>query len=326
MPAKTVLFDVKANPIHSFGILPRNFLAYQPQGRLFILAGFGNLSGTIDIHDLRTRKLVTSFQAPNSTSCSWSACGRYIMTATLSPRLRVDNGVKIWWCGGGLLHTQSIEELYQVRCRAPFWVGRLAHSIFWFRSRGGRSRSAALQPSPTRSQQRRLRHPPPLPPLRPPSRLRPSLPARTGRPALGARLRPTSSSARMRAERLLLHRAQAALKMAPSSRRASNATCLERACLGPMNPLPTARRQMARAKRGRRIRDRLRVPLLHLGLQRLHQRLSRPPSQPTTTRHSKRRFATSTKRWDACSEAPRRVRADCGPHCRAAQSNSGTQG
>jgi translation initiation factor 2A len=36
------------------------------------------------------------------------------MTATLSPRLRVDNGVKIWWCGGQLLHIHLQEELYSV--------------------------------------------------------------------------------------------------------------------------------------------------------------------------------------------------------------------
>lgn len=35
------------------------------------------------------------------------------MTATLSPRLRVDNGVKIWWCGGQLLHIHPQEMLYQ---------------------------------------------------------------------------------------------------------------------------------------------------------------------------------------------------------------------
>lgn len=117
MPARTVLFDVKANPVHNFGSLPRNFLSYQPQGRLFILAGFGNLTGTVDIHDLRTRKLVCQFQAPNSTTCEWSPCGRYILTGTLSPRLRVDNGLKVWWCSGGLMHVQPIEELYQIAWR-----------------------------------------------------------------------------------------------------------------------------------------------------------------------------------------------------------------
>jgi translation initiation factor 2A len=51
-------------------------------------------------------------RASNSSHCEWSACGRYILTATLSPRLRVDNGVKIWWCGGQLLHVHPQDELY----------------------------------------------------------------------------------------------------------------------------------------------------------------------------------------------------------------------
>jgi len=114
MPARTVLFDLKANPVHSFEPKPRNFIAYQPQGRLFLNAGFGNLTGTIDIWDLKSRKKVSEFQAPNSTTCEWSPDGRYILTGTLSPRLRVDNGVKVWWCTGKLLHVQMIEELYQV--------------------------------------------------------------------------------------------------------------------------------------------------------------------------------------------------------------------
>jgi translation initiation factor 2A len=61
---------------------------------------------------------VSEFQAPNSTTCEWSPDGRYILTGTLSPRLRVDNGVKVWWCTGKLLHVQMVEELYQVGCCA----------------------------------------------------------------------------------------------------------------------------------------------------------------------------------------------------------------
>ena len=56
-------------------------------------------------------------RASNSSHCEWSPCGQYILTATLSPRLRVDNGVKIWWCGGQLLHIHPLEELYQASFR-----------------------------------------------------------------------------------------------------------------------------------------------------------------------------------------------------------------
>ncbi|KAJ9125600.1 hypothetical protein QFC22_000562 [Naganishia vaughanmartiniae] len=117
VPARTTLFDAKANEMHSFGTEARNFLKYQPQGRLLLSAGFGNLNGNVDIWDLRSRKKVCEFSAPNSTVCEWSPCGRFILTGILSPRLRVDNGVKIWWCAGKLLHVQLIDELYQTTWR-----------------------------------------------------------------------------------------------------------------------------------------------------------------------------------------------------------------
>ncbi|KAJ9100082.1 hypothetical protein QFC19_005762 [Naganishia cerealis] len=117
VPARTTLFDSKANEIHSFGTEARNFLKYQPQGKLLLSAGFGNLNGNVDIWDLRSRKKVCEFSAPNSTVCEWSPCGRFILTGILSPRLRVDNGVKIWWCAGKLLHVQLIDELYQTTWR-----------------------------------------------------------------------------------------------------------------------------------------------------------------------------------------------------------------
>ncbi|ORX35304.1 eukaryotic translation initiation factor eIF2A-domain-containing protein [Kockovaella imperatae] len=114
MPARVQLYDLKAKPQHSFGAQHRNLLLYQPQGRLLITAGFGNLAGGVDVWDISTRNKVAEFKAANSSHCEWSACGRYILTATLSPRLRVDNGVKIWWCGGQLLNIHLQDELYQV--------------------------------------------------------------------------------------------------------------------------------------------------------------------------------------------------------------------
>ncbi|CAE6469030.1 unnamed protein product [Rhizoctonia solani] len=114
IPAKAVLFDQRVRPIHDFGSHPINFISYNPQSRLVALAGFGNLAGKIDIYDRRTLAKVTTIDAPNTTWCQWSPCGRFLLTATLSPRLRVDNGVKIWHCTGPLIHVQLEEELYQV--------------------------------------------------------------------------------------------------------------------------------------------------------------------------------------------------------------------
>ncbi|RIB25504.1 eukaryotic translation initiation factor eIF2A-domain-containing protein [Gigaspora rosea] len=102
MPANATLFDHRANPIHEFGVNP---------------PGFGNLAGTIDIWDRENLKKISTIEAPNSSECFWSPDGRYIMTATLSPRLRVDNGYKIWHYTGVLVHDESIQELLQVQWR-----------------------------------------------------------------------------------------------------------------------------------------------------------------------------------------------------------------
>ncbi|KAF8638909.1 hypothetical protein AX17_001960 [Amanita inopinata Kibby_2008] len=117
MPAKTVIFDQRVRPLHDFGSSPHNFISFNPQGRLVALAGFGNLAGKIDIFDRRIMSKVCTIDAPNTSHCEWSPDGRFLLTATLSPRLRVDNGIKIWHCTGPLMHVQVTDELYQASWR-----------------------------------------------------------------------------------------------------------------------------------------------------------------------------------------------------------------
>lgn len=122
MPSKATLFSFRVNVIAELGMAPRNFVSFNPQGRLFCLAGFGNLNGTVDVWDrqnLSKGKLFT-FDASNSSVLEWSPCGEFLLTATLSPRLRVENGVKIWHCSGQLIHVDMIDELYQAGWR-PGW-------------------------------------------------------------------------------------------------------------------------------------------------------------------------------------------------------------
>ncbi|KAG0140991.1 hypothetical protein CROQUDRAFT_664447 [Cronartium quercuum f. sp. fusiforme G11] len=135
MPAKTTIFDHRSNVIHDFGTAPRNFIAYNPQGRLLLSAGFGNLAGTMDVWDRRTLKKVVSIEASNTSHCEWSPDGRYIMCATLSPRLRVDNGVRIFHYAGSLMHVDSMENLYSASWRPA------SAELFPFRQ--------ALSPPPT---------------------------------------------------------------------------------------------------------------------------------------------------------------------------------
>ena len=118
MPSKTVLFNTKAVATHTFPIAPRNTITFSPSGRLVLVAGFGNLAGHIDVYDLeKDHAKVCTIQASNSSVCEWSPDGAYLLTATTSPRLRVDNGVKIWHAGGGLVYQVDMSELYHVTWR-----------------------------------------------------------------------------------------------------------------------------------------------------------------------------------------------------------------
>ena len=83
-----------------------------------LVAGFGNLAGQMDIYDLEKdfQKLCT-IEASNASVCEWSPDGQHILTATTSPRLRVDNGVRIWHVGGQLVYNDELQELYHVLWR-----------------------------------------------------------------------------------------------------------------------------------------------------------------------------------------------------------------
>jgi translation initiation factor 2A len=117
MPAKTMLFDRRVRTLHDFGSAPHNTISFNPQSRLLFLAGFGNLAGKIDVFDRCALSKICTIDAPNTSYCSWSPDGRFLLTATLSPRLRVDNGIKVWHASGPLVHVQAVEELYQVSWR-----------------------------------------------------------------------------------------------------------------------------------------------------------------------------------------------------------------
>ena len=115
MPAKTTLFSTRATATHSFALGPRNTILFSPHGRFVLVAGFGNLAGQMDIYDLEKDFLkICTIEASNASVCEWSPDGKHILTATTSPRLRVDNGVRIWHVGGGLMYNEDLQELHHV--------------------------------------------------------------------------------------------------------------------------------------------------------------------------------------------------------------------
>ncbi|KAK4463295.1 eukaryotic translation initiation factor eIF2A-domain-containing protein [Cladorrhinum samala] len=118
MPAKTTLFNHRAVATHNFPLGPRNTIIFSPTGRFVLVAGFGNLAGQIDVYDLeKDNRKVCTIESGNPSVCEWSPDSRYIMTATTSPRLRVDNGIRLWHVGGGIMYNEDFVELYTATWR-----------------------------------------------------------------------------------------------------------------------------------------------------------------------------------------------------------------
>ncbi|KGR21278.1 translation initiation factor 2A [Candida albicans SC5314] len=115
MPSETTFFDSRGNAIHSLPTAPRNTILYSPHAKFVLVAGFGNLQGTVDVYDRQNKfSKVVTFEASNTSVCEWSPCGRFILTATTSPRLRVDNGCKIWHASGKLIYLKEFPELFSI--------------------------------------------------------------------------------------------------------------------------------------------------------------------------------------------------------------------
>jgi translation initiation factor 2A len=118
MPAKTTIFNSKAQATHNFALGPRNTINFSPFGRFVLVAGFGNLAGQVDVYDItKDFAKVCTIEASNASVCEWSPDASHILFATTSPRLRVDNGIRIFHVGGGLMYNEDMNELYDVRWR-----------------------------------------------------------------------------------------------------------------------------------------------------------------------------------------------------------------
>ncbi|KAG7176052.1 Eukaryotic translation initiation factor 2A-like [Homarus americanus] len=112
MPSKATLFNHKCEAIAEFGSGARNTILVNPVGNIVLVGGFGNIAGRFEMWDIAERKKISETECSDSTYFSWSPCGQYLLTATCSPRLRVNNGYKVWHYTAVLQHENFMDELY----------------------------------------------------------------------------------------------------------------------------------------------------------------------------------------------------------------------
>ena len=92
---------------------------WSPHSRFLAMAGFGNLPGDIFFYDKKADgkcKRVGETRCP-SVTLDWSPCGRAVLTAITTPRLRVDNGFRIIKYTGEELQHVPVPVLYEARWR-----------------------------------------------------------------------------------------------------------------------------------------------------------------------------------------------------------------
>lgn len=70
MPAKATFFNLKGDAVFEIKEGARNSIYFNPFGNIVLLAGFGNLRGSVEVWDANAKKLITTFQAPDSTLVS----------------------------------------------------------------------------------------------------------------------------------------------------------------------------------------------------------------------------------------------------------------
>ncbi|OII75863.1 hypothetical protein cand_028920 [Cryptosporidium andersoni] len=119
-PELTLNSGYDGSPKLSFGRSRRNTIRWNPSGKWFAYGGFGNLAGELDIWDVTKQKLIGQTNASCCITLEWSFGGRYLLASTTSPRLRVDNAIRVFRYNGDLLGRIDFDTLY-----SAFWTPSL---------------------------------------------------------------------------------------------------------------------------------------------------------------------------------------------------------
>ncbi|KAL3072674.1 hypothetical protein niasHS_017648 [Heterodera schachtii] len=120
MPSKVSIFNTRGDTVWELSEGHRNEVYFNPQSTILVTCGFGNIaSGKMEFWNLETRSEICAFCAPHTTHFEWAPDGQHICTSTTAPRLRTDNGFKLWTYRGDFVYEQKYdrEELWEIKWR-----------------------------------------------------------------------------------------------------------------------------------------------------------------------------------------------------------------
>jgi translation initiation factor 2A len=113
-PSKTTLYNNQAKVLKDICLTKVNTIKISPDGKIVLLAGFGNMSGDVEIYRLSDYVCIGKTKFHCGVSLNWSNDCKYLLGAVLSPRLRVDNEYRMLSYNGDLVLQEKFEgEIYE---------------------------------------------------------------------------------------------------------------------------------------------------------------------------------------------------------------------
>jgi translation initiation factor 2A len=117
-PPIATLYSKHGAPTFTFGAGAHNTLRISPNGRVAVLAGFGNMAGNMWFWDVKKQRLLgPQVSAPCTVHADWAPDSRHFLTAVTRPRLQVDNGYRVWDYHGTCVAHSPFDFLYQAEWR-----------------------------------------------------------------------------------------------------------------------------------------------------------------------------------------------------------------
>ena len=116
-PSKTALYNRKCKALGHLGTESRNKIVWSPQGRVLMSGGFGQLPGNFDIWDTVSLAKLGSAQSFTSAQHEWSPDGKFLLSAALWPRMRVDNFFSLYDLKANLIHHERLSEVWKIGWR-----------------------------------------------------------------------------------------------------------------------------------------------------------------------------------------------------------------
>ena len=110
MPARSVLYNFKGNPIYLMEHNFRNYIAPSPNHTVLALCGFGQLSGEIKLFSLKNNNQIGITQSSYASWLKWSSDGGKFLTATVLSKLNENHQYSVFDYRGKLLKKVKVPE------------------------------------------------------------------------------------------------------------------------------------------------------------------------------------------------------------------------